>query len=622
MNDAAVAPTAPAIPAAQGTSHAATQTATHATIPAGTADASISTQPPSIQAARALVQALVRLGVRHVVLAPGSRSAPLVPALLDAEAAGHLNLCVVLDERSAGFIALGLARADLQQDWRRPAAVVTTSGTAVANLHPAVAEADTAGIPLLVISADRPHELVGTGANQTTEQTRIFGDATRAVVDLPADLMTDLGPQSGERAIGGQLRRAVEAARGTLSNDPGPAQVNIRFRPPLAPTLDAYGHAPVLTATGPDPGQQPVQAPVASLSPAPPDCTPRRGLVIAGDSVDSTGRCARALAEHLGWPLLAEPTSGARGGPNALTRYAELLRTDAGAALAQQAEHVVVLGRPSLTRPISALLARTDLPIDVVTSTARWTDVAGTTSRVLPAAPHPGHQPPPDAARTASTLGVGPAPTDWLPSWQQAVAELPALPEPSAVSALSADAVATAVWDAACTDLNAPGDTPRPRLVLGSSMTIRRLDRLAAPPAGKAPHPLANRGLAGIDGTLATAVGVALASGGPVRVLLGDLSFLHDAMSLNRGVLEQQVDLQVVVLDDAGGAIFSSLEYPAVTPAPDFARCFTTPQATDIAALGRALGAVVYQPSTPEEVRELLSRPIKGLSLLHICLRA
>ncbi|QQM68437.1 2-succinyl-5-enolpyruvyl-6-hydroxy-3-cyclohexene-1-carboxylic-acid synthase [Actinomyces weissii] len=641
-------------------------------------------QPPSVQAAQALVQGLVDQGVRHVVLAPGSRSAPLVPALLAAEAAGRLRLRVVLDERSAAFTALGMARAELQHNRRRAAAVVTTSGTAVANLHPAVAEADAAGIPLLVISADRPHELVGTGANQTTEQTRIFGDALRAHVDLPADLLQDLGPQAGSRALAGQVHRALAAACGTLSNDPGPAQVNIRFRPPLAPTPDAGGRAPASAVGAPAPvpapdadgrvpasavtglahSQQPAQALAASAAtvpgplmpscpgpdvpphptpapvplvpscpglaasrhpahPTPPDGAPRRGLVIAGDSVDATGTHARALAEHLGWPLLAEPSSGARAGANALTRYAELLNHASGAALAAQAEHLVVFGHPSLTRPVSALLARNDLPIDVVTSTARWTDVAGTASRVLPTALLSGHQPPTDAAQAgaaqvAAALGLGPAPADWLPSWQQAVAELPPLPEPPAASRLSADAVATAVWDAACADLTAPGDAPRPRLVLGSSMTIRRLDRLAVPPAGVAPHPLANRGLAGIDGTLATAVGVAVASGGPVRVLLGDLSFLHDAMSLNRGVLEQQVDLQVVVLDDAGGAIFSSLEYPAVTPAADFARCFTTPQATDIAALGRALGAVVHQPATTEELRELLSRPIEGLSLLYI----
>ncbi|SPT53241.1 2-succinyl-5-enolpyruvyl-6-hydroxy-3-cyclohexene-1-carboxylate synthase [Actinomyces bovis] len=622
-----------------------------------------SIQPPSIQAARALVQALVRLGVQHVVLAPGSRCAPLVPVLLAAESAGHLSLRVVLDERSAGFVALGLARADLQVDRRCPAAVVTTSGTAVANLHPAVAEADAAGIPLLIISADRPHELVGTGANQTTEQTRLFGDAPRAVVDLPADLITELGPKAGERAIAGQLRRAVEAARGWLSNDPGPAQVNIRFRPPLAPIagVDGAVRAAELSVTGPEAGPVPrldTAAPAAGhdyASRIPRHDGPVRGLVVAGDSVDSTGRRARELAEHLGWPLLAEPTSGARGGPNALIRYAELLGTQAGAALARQVEHIVVFGHPSLTRSVSALLARTDIPIDVVTSTARWVDVAGTatciTSTRLGAEPlRPG-----GGVRLAAALGLSGAPGRWQACWRDAVAALPPPTEqegrgsvgPSAAR-LTADAVATAVWDAACHDAaggdprpsadansNAadrpsagwadcdPGDLERagnlpPRLVIGSSMTIRRLDRLAVPPVGNAPHPLANRGLAGIDGTLATATGVALARREPVRVVLGDLAFLHDAMSLSRGRLEHPVDLQVVVVDDAGGAIFSSLEYPDVTPEADFSRCFATPQATDIAALGCALGATVHRPGTDAQLRTLLAAPVYGLSLVHV----
>ena len=190
--------------------------------------------PPSLQAARHIVAALVACGVHQAVLSPGSRCAPLAYALEEAEAAGEVSLRVTLDERSAGFIALGASRAHLLAGVRRPVAVVTTSGTAVANLHPAVAEADAAGVPLLVLSADRPHELVGTGANQTTEQTCLFGRAPRLVVDLPADVTAEVGRAAGP-ALAGQVRRAVLAAAGALSNDPGPAQVNVRLRPPLAP---------------------------------------------------------------------------------------------------------------------------------------------------------------------------------------------------------------------------------------------------------------------------------------------------------------------------------------------------------------------------------------------------
>lgn len=584
--------------------------------------ASPASPPPSLQAAQALVEALAGLGVKHVVLAPGSRSAPLALVLAAAEAEGRLSLRVVLDERSAGFIALGLARAGLLDGHYLPTAVVTTSGTAVANLHPAVAEADAAGVPLLVVSADRPHELVGTGANQTTEQTRLFGSAMRAVVDLPADLAADLGQPAASQAVAGQVRRAFLAAQGRLTNDPGPAQVNIRFRPPLAaPDADPRwlrGGPPA--PAGPQAGtgagpQEPAGDPVpvvrehVRLCPGgPASPRPERGLVVAGDSLGPTAALARPLAERLGWPLLAEPTSGARGGPNALPRYAELLATPAGQALAAQAEHLVVLGHPSLTRPISALLARGDLPIDVISPTARWVDVAGTATSVTLTRAGASPAPQAGAAELAATLGLGPGPQEWLGQWHAALGALPARSQDGA--GLSADQVAVAVWQATC----AGG----PQLVLGSSMTIRRFDRWAQPPQGRAPHPVSSRGLAGIDGTLATALGLGLGLGQPVRVVVGDLSFLHDAMSLGRGALEAGASLQVIVVDDAGGAVFSTLEYASTTSGQDFSRCFSTPQATDISALAAALGAQVRAPTSPAELDALLALPVRGLSVLHV----
>ena len=180
--------------------------------------------PPALADARSLVATLLAEGVREVVLCPGSRSAPLADALADAADTGTLRLRVVLDERSAGFIALGAARAHALAGRSRCAAVVTTSGTAVSNLHPAVSEADAAGTPLLVISADRPHELVGTGASQTTEQTGLLSPALRLAVDLPADLSSDLGAGADQRPLpsapGGSERRGDSAIRaGTRSSD-------------------------------------------------------------------------------------------------------------------------------------------------------------------------------------------------------------------------------------------------------------------------------------------------------------------------------------------------------------------------------------------------------------------
>ena len=568
--------------------------------------------------ARSLVAALLAEGVREVVLCPGSRSAPLAEALADAADAGRLRLRVVLDERSAGFIALGVARAHALNGHSRCAAVVTTSGTAVSNLHPAVSEADAAGIPLLVISADRPHELVGTGASQTTEQTGLFAPALRLGVDLPADLAADLGGHAADAAITGQVRRAVAAATGTLSRDPGPAQINARFRPPLTVEDSVEGAAEDAVPLAPAPPSPPAATTAPAAVPA---CAPEagagrpagsgssaqgRGIVVAGDTAHpAVGSMARSLAEHLNWPLLAEPTSQARSGPQALSRYAELLGTPAGRAFAQQAEHLLVLGHPSLSRSITALLGREDLNVTVLTECARWTDVSGRARRVVPM-DGPDHQPDDAALRSArlvASLGLESADAAWTDSWRRAVADLP---EPDRSS--SGDALARAVWEAS----QAPG---APTLLLGSSMTVRRLDRLAQPGAA-APKAVANRGLAGIDGTIATGIGLWMASGEPVRAVMGDLAFLHDAMSLNRGVREEEADLQVIVVDDGGGAIFSHLEYARTTPAGRFERLFTAPQWADIAALAAALGARVQVPDDVEALRGLLAEPVDGVSVV------
>ena len=566
--------------------------------------------PPAMADARSLVAALLAEGVREIVLCPGSRSAPLADALADAAEANALSLRVVLDERSAGFIALGAARAHALTGASRCAAVVTTSGTAVSNLHPAVSEADAAGIPLLVISADRPHELVGTGASQTTEQTGLFAPALRLGVDLPADLAADLGGCAADAAIAGQVRRAVVAATGTLSRDPGPVQINARFRPPLTAENSAESSAEGAVPASPPAASAVVPACAPAVGASQPvshgSSTQGRGIVVAGDTAHpGVGTLARSLAEHLDWPLLAEPTSQARSGPQALSRYAELLGTPAGRVLAEQAEHLLVLGHPSLSRSITALLGCDDLDITVLTERARWTDVSGRARRVVPM---DGPDREPDdvalqAARLAARLGLERADAAWTDSWRRAVADLP---EPDCSS--SADALARAVWEAS----QAPG---APTLLLGSSMTVRRLDRLAQPGAA-APKAVANRGLAGIDGTIATGIGLWMASGEPVRAVMGDLTFLHDAMSLNRGVREEEADLQVIVVDDGGGAIFSQLEYARTMPAGRLERLFTAPQRADIAALAAALGARVHVPNDVAALRRLLAEPVDGMSVV------
>ena len=526
-------------------------------------------EAPAALLARELVTELVRGGVRHAVLAPGSRSAPLAYALLAAHDAGWLRLHVRLDERVAGFVALGLARAE-----GTPAAVVTTSGTAVANLHPAVLEADHSGIPLVVLSADRPHEVRRTGASQTTEQVGIFAGAPRWAADLPAET----APSAARQVV----VRALAAATGARSAEPGPVHLNVAFRDPLVP------------AAGWRPGSPPQPRVAVTPRGAPPPVDLPAGgriVVVAGDAA---GAQAARIAEAGGWPLLAEPTSGARSGPNVVPAYRELL-----AELGGEVDGVVVLGRPTLSRPVSALLARGDVPVTVVAPTgAVWPDVAGTATRVV------------EALRVTG----GAAGTEWLDRWRRAgraAAGVLAADRPLDGLAAAREVAAAAVRD------EAAGRCAT--LVVGSSMAVRDLD-LVAPAWPERLTVVANRGVAGIDGTVSTAAGLALADNRPVRAVVGDLTFLHDAGGLLRGELEEEVDLQVVVLNDTGGAIFATLEHGAPERSASFERVFGTPQRADIAALSAGYGAAHIPVRSIEQLRSALAVPISGRSVIEVLL--
>lgn len=506
--------------------------------------------------AQELVTQLAAHGVRDVVIAPGSRSAPLAYALADAEGLGWLRAHVRVDERTAGFFALGLAKAGAIRGEPRVVAIVTTSGTAVANLHPAVLEASHAGVPLLVISADRPHEWHRTGANQTTIQTGIFADAPRAIAELPA--------RANPSAVRGHVARLVAAALGSLTRDPGPVHLNVSFAEPLVPDAPwTPGDLPAPVRLAPT-----ARVPAAESLPS-----GVRTLVVAGDGA---GPDAARLAGEAGWPLLAEPSSGARTN-GAIVHYLHLL----AGGLAADADRVVVFGHPTLSRPISALLARRDVEVVVVSPTARWTDVAGAASLVT------------DAIAVA-----GPAASDraWLQRWRDADAAVALDPSPLQEAAL-------ALWD---TD---------DWLLLGSSNTVRAFDTIT-PGAARGAKVVANRGLAGIDGLVSTAHGLATGLGEPVRVVLGDLSFAHDIGGLLRGEDEPDVDLQVVVLNDHGGGIFGSLEHAAAEPTM-FRRFFSTPQVLDVVAAAQGAGATASRIGV-DELADLLAQPISGRCVVDV----
>ena len=545
---------------------------------------------PSTALGRVLVDELVRCGVREAVLAPGSRSAPLAFALHAADAAGRLRLHVRIDERSAGFLALGLAKAS-----GRPVVVVTTSGTAAANLHPAVLEAAHAGVPLLALTADRPPELRGVGANQTVDQLGLFGSAARFV---------ELGTpeiRAGQNAYWrSTICRAVAAG--------GPVQLNLALREPLVP--EPGDHWPAAAGDRPEehwpaatgwpeslagrPGGRPWTEVVPPAPPGPvADDLPARTVVVLGDAPAPSVTAAVALADARGWPVVAEPSALLASGPCLLPGGDLLLR--GGFPAAHRPDRILAVGRPTLSRAVARLLA--SAPLDVVADGPTWTDPAHRAARVLPAVPTPADP----AAAEPSMRDDG-----WLPAWQAAAAAARTRADDLLDQAgLAEPGVAATLMDA----------VPAGALVVcGSSKPVRDLF-LAGPRPGVTV--LANRGAAGIDGTVSTAVGAALAADGPTYALLGDLTFLHDANGLVIGPGEPRPDLTIVVVNNDGGAIFGLLEQGAPEHGPAFERVFGTAHGVDLAALCAATGTPHRLVRTRAELIGALAAPA-GIRVVEV----
>ncbi len=486
-----------------------------------------------------IVDELIRCGVRHVVVCPGSRNAPLSMALQDAAANGLLTLHVRIDERSAGFLALGIGKAGAG-----PAAVCCTSGTAVANLHPAVLEAHHSRTPLLLLTADRPDELHGAGANQTIEQRGLYGPAATCV-DMP---LAERGP-TGNAVWRATVCRAVAAAVA------GPVQLNIPLREPLVPSADSDWPE---SLTGRADGRPwtswapPVVAATATTRPA------ARTVVVAGDPVGQPVSAVAAVAAAAGWPVIAEPTgfAAAVAGGARVLGSGSLLINAGPLPDALRPTDVVVVGRPTLSRGVGALLRAADRVV-VVGDPAGWPD------------------PQRLAAEVTSGVGAGAVDPSWLAAW---------LAADVAVTAAVDRLLAAEPWPTGqhvARDLVA-GLPPDAVLFVGSSNPARFVDFTGRP--GSLPV-LANRGVAGIDGSVSTAAGIALGSGRPCYALLGDLTFLHDINGLLIGPAEQRPDLTIVVVNDDGGGIFAVLEQGAPEYAAGFERVFGTPHHADLAAL-------------------------------------
>jgi 2-succinyl-5-enolpyruvyl-6-hydroxy-3-cyclohexene-1-carboxylate synthase len=524
---------------------------------------------PSTLLARLTVEALRVAGVRHVVLCPGSRSAPLAYALGASDA---VDLLVRHDERVAAFTALGAAGA-----------VVTTSGTAAANLHPAVLEAHHGRRPLVVVTADRPNQLRGTWANQTTElQAELYGRAVRARLDL-ADVDAAKDPDSALQA----LVEVVTAARARR----GPVHLDLGFTAPLLPD-DDVGELPLATP----PRTAEIRAAYGVIEPG------ARTVVVAGDGAHvDPGARARDVALATGWPLLAEPSSGAAG-PDAVAAYRLLLELpELGGAV----ERAVVYGRPTLSRPVTRLLGRADVELVLVDGDRHWPDPGRPATRVPPLdldALPPASDGRGWARRWALASSAARAGLDAV--LDDLLADHPELP----VGPLVARAVALAAR---------PGDT----LVVAASNPVRDLDLVPHRiPSGV--RVLANRGLSGIDGTVSTASGAGL-GGGFVRVLVGDLAFLHDANALLVPPGEQRPHLQVVVLNDDGGGIFSLLEQGELAmqgpaEAAAFERLFGTPHGVDLAALCAAYGVPHRRVDAVPDLVAALASPPAGTSVVEV----
>jgi 2-succinyl-5-enolpyruvyl-6-hydroxy-3-cyclohexene-1-carboxylate synthase len=565
------------------------------------------TRSPAQVFAANLLAGFVAEGVEHAFVSPGSRSQALAIAAWQLAENGALDLRVRLDERSAAFQALGVGKLT-----GMPALLICTSGTAVANYHPAALEAHHSGVPMVLLTADRPLELRGTGSNQTTNQVGIFADSVGLCIDVEAPAADESDDELAARA-----RQVVAQVFSALAERPEPVQVNVCLREPLS-------------------GMEPSAADVLSGLLADLEFNAEEGADTDAESGSGSGTESEGCGDHCnchaasgssdtvidlglktivvagdggylaeyychGIPLFAEPSSGVRHLPQSLLGYLAGLKN--APELLEQVEQVLVFGKPTLTRPIQALIKREGIKLYVE---------PGLHDAVVPTA-------------SAIKLGddvdlVGEPSLEWFEAWAKAC-ELPAASAQTDGPLTRAQLVAEVY---AASGKNTP-------LLLGASSLIREADRVA--PAKEVPV-FANRGLAGIDGTVATALGMAAATARKVtgeasqgtskpkvpmtRALMGDLTLFHDAGSLAVSEADQDLQLQIVVGNDNGGSIFNGLEVAQTIEAKPFETLFKTPQRVSIKALAEAYGWRYLLVENTDELREALKAT--GLVLIEAVL--
>lgn len=523
-----------------------------------------------------LIDALLQLGVEHACVSPGSRNTPLSLALADSAITDWSHH----DERSSAFFALGIARTT-----GRPVAVVTTSGTAAAELHPALAEAIEGRVPLIAITADRPSRLRGVGAPQTIDQENLFGPSVKLSVDLETPEDATVAP-----AI------AIRLWQAAMTAPAGPVHLNLRFDEPLMPTGPATptGAIRATAATDHDPAPQ-----AAAVGAAAAMLAGRRGVIVAGPDHDPTvPAAAAALAAVLGWPILADPLSGVRAGNHDLTRV--LGASDAlgwsGFLEASGVEAVVRFGAIPTSKPIAGWLAAHGDRPQVFIEPAGRRDPAGTAKPILRSGV---------AATLAALAGAvtTPAPTEWLARWRRA----------DAAAAAAIDAVVKAAFpNEPAIARTVAAALPDPAVLwVASSMPVRDLDAVMSPTARRI-RVMANRGANGIDGFLSTALGSAAVSGVPTVALAGDLSVLHDIGALAT-MARLAIPLTVVAVNNDGGGIFHLLPQAGHR---HFERHWGTPHGLDLTAIASAFGVPAQRVHSQDRLAELVSN--RGPHLIEV----
>lgn len=526
-----------------------------------------------------LVDEWARAGFTDAVVCPGSRSTPMALALAGDD---RVRVHVHPDERSGAFLALGISLAS-----GRPAAVLTTSGTATANLFPAVAEADRAAVPLLALTADRPPEVHGRGAPQTIDQQHLYGPRVRAFFD------PGVPEVEGRERWRGIARRAWDSASGALAEPPGPVQINLPFREPLTGrTGELPASDPARRGSGRPPGQA-----LAGLGGLISAADGARVLVVAGPPLDDAEGLLR-FCQRWGWPVLVDPRTpitGARG----IRRFDAVLRVPEFVERARP-DVVLRIGSPPASKALQQWLDEQDALQIGVDAWGRVFDPGWSTSGLIHG----------QVARLVGDLDAAlarPAPSEWMQLWSEAdrladAAISRSLPPGSLTEPLVARLV-TAV-------AGAHGAA----LVASSSMPVRDVEWYGH----RTGSVYANRGANGIDGVVSTAAGVALASrrntpggGGiaPVVGLLGDLALLHDSNGLI-GLAGREIDLTLVVVDNDGGGIFHFLPQHELLAPERFEQLFGTPHGLDLAQLARAFGVPAEVVGDSEGLRTALQRAV------------